>query len=88
MNKYVLYFSFTISILVSSDSVNSFAFDLYGEVAERDSISFVVSPSSIYSALFMACLGADGATEDEILSALSIDEVNDLSDDFFVLFIP
>jgi len=32
----------------------------------------------------MACLGADGATEDEILSALSIDEVNDLSDDFFV----
>ena len=84
MNKYVLYFSFTISILVSSDSVNSFAFDLYGEVAERDSISFVVSPSSIYSALFMACLGADGATEDEILSALSIDEVNDLSDDFFV----
>ena len=84
MNKYVVYFSVALSIVFSSDRVNSFAFNLYGEIEERDSISFVVSPSSIYSALFMACLGANNDTQDEILRALNLEEVYDLSDDFFV----
>ena len=64
MNKYVVYFSVVLSIVLSSDRVNSFAFNLYGEIEERDSISFVVSPSSIYSALFMACLGANYDTQE------------------------
>ena len=84
MKKNILCVLVLLSISISSDKVGNFAFSLYEELGRNDSTSFVVSPPSIYSALFMACLGAGDKTKKEILEVLSIDHISDIPADFFV----
>ena len=84
MKKNILCVLVLLSTSISSDKVGNFAFSLYKELEKKDSISFVVSPSSIYSALFMACLGAGNGTKKEILEVLSIDHIPNMPADFFV----
>ncbi len=65
------------SVLSAVESANKFAFDFYGELRNTRKDNILFSPYSAFSALSMALAGARGDTEQEMVDALRLDNIEE-----------
>ena len=75
----ILSFFFFLSFLSAellNHSLNNFGFDLFKEINSKKDESILISPLSVSYALMMVNRGASGATSENILSILNIENNN------------